>query len=172
MKYTTITNNLTTIRREWGRYDWMAYAALAAILTAVAVPKMHRAALELETDYLTSPEPAAGLLAISPKAGSGEIAWRKTKATFYGEPYDSRPSRYRTADGTPYRSDGSFCATRLVPLGTRIEVRYKGQTLHLTVRDTQAKRFGHLIDLPSRTWDRLGAKRSAGVLPVEWRVAK
>jgi hypothetical protein len=98
--------------------------------------------------------------------------WRTTRATFYGPPYDSHPSRYRCADGTPYRPDGLFCATRLVPIGTVIEVRRGTRTLTLTVRDTQARRFGHLIDIPSKTWDTLGAKRSIGMLDVQWRVTR
>lgn len=114
--------------------------------------------------------PVALLWAVA--ASRIEGGWHSTKATYYGEPYDSRPSRYRTADGTPYASDGLFCATRLVPLGTVIEVKRGKVVLRLTVRDTQAKRYGHLIDIPSKTWDRFGAKRSVGMLPVQWRVAK
>lgn len=96
--------------------------------------------------------------------------WHSTKATFYGNPYDSHPSRYRCADGTPYKSDGAFCATRLVPLGTVIDVKRGATVLRLVVRDTQTKRYGHLIDVPSKTWDKFGAKRSIGMLPVQWRV--
>jgi hypothetical protein len=99
-----------------------------------------------------------------------EKPWRKTVATYYGNPYDANPSRYRTSDGTPYRSDGAFCATYLVPLGTQIEVRRGDVTLTLTVRDRPAKRNGRKLDIPTKTWDKLGAKRSIGVLPVEWRV--
>lgn len=98
--------------------------------------------------------------------------WHSTKATFYGNPYDAKPSRFRCADGTPYRSDGAFCATRLVPIGTVIEVKRGSKVLRLVVRDTQAKRFGYLIDIPSKTWDKLGAKRSIGMLPVQWRVVR
>lgn len=98
--------------------------------------------------------------------------WRKTKATFYGMPYDDGKKRL-CADGvTVYKSDGNFCATRLVPLGSIIEVRRGKVTLRLKVADTQAKRFGHLIDIPTGTWAKFGAKYSIGVLPVEWRVVK
>ena len=98
--------------------------------------------------------------------------WKKTKATFYGMPYDDGKKRICADNQTVYTSNGSFCATRLVPLGTVIEVRRGKVTLRLKVADTQAKRYGHLIDLPSKTWDRFGAKRSVGMLPVEWRVIR
>jgi 3D (Asp-Asp-Asp) domain-containing protein len=99
--------------------------------------------------------------------------WKKTVATFYGAFYDSGPGRNnKTSDRTPYRSDGLFCATYLVPLGTTIEVKRGTVTLRLVVRDRPAKVNGHKIDIPTKTWDRFGAKRSVGVLPVEWRVVK
>lgn len=96
--------------------------------------------------------------------------WNKTIATFYGDPYDARPSRYKTSDGTPYSSDGMFCATYLAPLGATIQVRRGKVTLDLVVRDRPARKNGHKIDIPSKTWDRFGAKRSTGILPVQWRV--
>lgn len=105
-------------------------------------------------------------------------AWRKTVATFYGTG-DQKPRRgqtnyddgklRRTSDGTPYKSDGMFCATYLVPLGTTIEVKRGKVVLRLVVRDRPAKVNGHKIDIPTKTWDRFGAKRSIGKLPVEWR---
>lgn len=99
--------------------------------------------------------------------------WQTTHATYYGAYYDSGPGRNNTTrDGTKYTSDGLFCATGLVPLGTVIEVRRGNVTLVLTVRDTQAKRFRHLIDIPTKTWDRFGAKRSIGKLEVQWRVKR
>lgn len=111
---------------------------------------------------------AALILATPPQLNP----WRKTVATFYGNPYDSHPSRYRTSDGTPYKSDGLFCATYLVPLSTTIEVRRGKVTLRLVVRDRPARKNGHKIDIPTKTWDRFGAKRSIGKLPVEWRVVR
>lgn len=99
--------------------------------------------------------------------------WKKTVATYYGAFYDTGPGRNnKTSDRTPYKSDGMFCATYLVPLGTVIEVKRGKVTLRLVVRDRPAKKNGHKIDIPTLTWDKLGAKRSIGVLPVEWRVVK
>mgnify|MGYP000873048667 CR=1 FL=1 len=110
-----------------------------------------------------------------------DTGWRKTVATFYGtgnqKPkrgqinYDDGKLR-RTSDGTPYKSDGMFCATYLVPLGTVIEVKRGKVTLRLVVRDRPARKNGHKIDIPTKTWDKFGAKRSIGVLPVEWRVVR
>lgn len=99
--------------------------------------------------------------------------WRKTHATFYGAYYDTGPGRFnRTSDLTPYRPDGMFCATYLVPLGTTIEVKRGKVILRLVVRDRPARVNGHKIDIPTKTWDRFGAKRSIGKLPVEWRVVR
>jgi len=114
---------------------------------------------------------------IEPSGNPGQLKakpaeWRKTKATFYGNPYDDGKRRICADGQTVYTSNGTFCATRLVPLGTVIEVRRGKVTLRLKVTDTQAKRYGHLIDIPTKTWDRFGAKRSVGMLPVEWRRVK
>jgi len=99
--------------------------------------------------------------------------WRKTHATFYGAYYDTGPGRFnRTSDKTPYQPDGMFCATYLVPLGTTIEVKRGKVVLRLVVRDRPAKKNGHKIDIPTKTWDRFGAKRSIGSLPIEWREVK
>lgn len=164
--------------------------ALASAAAVYAITGVAANALALETDYLTSEPPTGPAAHASVQKAAVPGPWAKTKATFYGNPYDAKPSRFRCADGTPYRSDGAFCATRLVPIGTVIEVRYTKYskwskvapgvdhrdfvttTLRLVVRDTQAKRFGHLIDIPSKTWDKFGAKRSIGMLPVQWRVVR
>ena len=100
------------------------------------------------------------------------LEWRKTKATFYGVPYDDGRKRMCADGRTVYTTNGMFCATRLVPLGSIIEVRRGKVTLRLKVADTQAKRFGHLIDIPTGTWAKFGAKYSIGKLPVEWRLVK
>ena len=110
------------------------------------------------------------------------LEWRKTKATFYGTGsqspkrgginYDDGKKRMCADGRTIYTTNGMFCATRLVPLGSIIEVRRGKVTLRLKVADTQAKRFGHLIDIPTGTWAKFGAKYSIGKLPVEWRLVK
>lgn len=98
--------------------------------------------------------------------------WKTTNATFYGQPYDDGKRRLCADGKTVYRSDGLFCATRLVPLGSVIEVKRNGVTLRLLVADTQAKRFGHLIDLPTLTWRRFGDNPKIGKLAVSWRRVK
>lgn len=127
---------------------------------------VYTAAYAAETDALYG-EPLEFEPVQEPKETFGP--WKKTHATFYGAYYDSHPSRYRTSDKTPYRPDGMFCATYLVPLGTVIEVKRGKVVLRLVVRDRPAKVNGHKIDIPTKTWDRFGAKRSIGKLPVEWR---
>lgn len=104
------------------------------------------------------------------------VLWKTTSATFYGTSgrinYDDGKRRLCADGKTVYTSDGLFCATRLVPLGSIIEVRRGKVTLRLKVADTQAKRYGHLIDLPTKTWAKLGAKYSTGKVRVEWRKVK
>lgn len=76
----------------------------------------------------------------------------------------------RTADGTKMRLDGDWVATRLVPLGSKIEVRYKGKSRLFTVRDKTHVKTGHRLDFPQKTWQSLtGAKLSKGLVRVEWR---
>ena len=118
------------------------------------------------------------------KPGKG---WKKTKATFYGTG-DQKPrpgqinyddgKRRLCADGkTVYTSDGMFCAAwtagsgRVLKLGTVIEVRRKNVTLTLTVTDRQKHKTNRYIDLPTKTWLRFGAKPSAGLVDLEWRLA-
>lgn len=130
-----------------------------------AVPPIWADALATETEQIAKrPEPSPSTAA--------EGVWRKTRCTYYGVPYDDGRKRLCADGKTVYTSDGMFCATRLVPLGSVIEVRRGKTVLRLKVCDTQAKRFGHLIDLPTKTWAKLGAKYSTGVVPVEWRLVK
>lgn len=154
------------------------FACLA--VAAFAVPGSIANALDnsfLLQEEPTPPNPTGitsggGSVSYAPRpvaSSTGRGIWKKTRATFYGNPYDAKPSKFRTRNGTPYKSDGLFCATRLVPIGSKIEVKRGSVILSLVVADTQAKRYGHLIDIPSKTWDRFGAKRSVGMLPVEWR---
>lgn len=123
-------------------------------------------------DEMSPSEAVAAIHARADYPKSFEEPWRTTSATYYGSPYDDGKRRLCADGKTVYTSDGLFCATRLVPLGSIIEVRRGKVTLRLKVADTQAKRFGHLIDLPTKTWAKLGAKYSTGKVRVEWRVAK
>lgn len=114
----------------------------------------------------SAPNPAqTPAKAHSPSRGGD---WKKVKASWYTGPTS------RTADGTRMKLDGLWVATRLVPMGTKIEVRNKkGQTWILPRRDTTAKRYGHRLDLPKATWQTVtGAKYSAGLIELEWRPVK
>lgn len=147
-----------------------ALGASATWMLVWGATGVYTAAYAAETDALYG-EPVEFDPVQEPKETYGP--WRKTHATFYGPFYDSGPGRKnKTSDGTPYRSDGMFCATYLVPLGTVIEVKRGKVVLRLVVRDRPAKKNGHKIDIPTKTWDRFGAKRSIGKLPVEWREVK
>lgn len=96
-----------------------------------------------------------------------QLAERPAFKTAMASWYDSGS---RTADGTKMRLDGAWVATRLVPLGSKIEVRYKGKSRIFTVRDKTHVKTGHRLDFPQKTWQSLtGAKLSTGLVPVEWR---
>lgn len=123
------------------------------------------------------PPSAAGLLA----GGGGRALpgpWHKTKATFYGDPYDDGRLRLCADNKTVYTSDGAFCAAwtggsgDVLPFGAVIEVRRGNRTMRLTVTDRQRSKANRRLDLPTKTWDRFGAKRSIGALEVEWRRVK
>ncbi len=122
---------------------------------------------------VTSFEPDSGeviSLSVPFPAGIGsqvkDRAWRKAKASWYTSPSN------RTADGTRMSLDGRWAATRLVPMGTTIEIRNKaGKVWTIKRRDTPAKRFGDRLDLPKGFWGTVtGAKPSAGLVTIEWRV--
>ncbi|MEQ1761610.1 MAG: hypothetical protein ABL984_00560 [Pyrinomonadaceae bacterium] len=92
----------------------------------------------------------------------GPGSWRPVDISFY-------TMGKRTADGTRMSTNGRWVATRAFPLGSVVEIRYKGKTLLLTVRDKTAKRFGGRADLPKGTWLLFGAPASRGILRGEWR---
>lgn len=196
MRHLEHTNSMSqpVRRKKRDHLPWLIFAAVATVATSrivFGVPEIVGAAMREETQHdLGEPSTAQGPnpyaegdriltrgAAHVPAEPSGSAVasqnpWKPTKATFYGMPYDDGKRRLCADGKTVYTSGGMFCATRLLPLGSIIEVRRGNVTLRLRVADTQAKRYGHLIDLPSKTWDRFGAKRSAGVLAVEWRRAK
>lgn len=151
------------------------YQATGAEYVA-AIHAAHPELNDLGPDHVQgagSPSPAGAALRhprppqpAKPPAGG----WQHAQATFYGAQYDR--GTHHTKDGTIYNRNGDFVATRLVPLGTKLEIRYQGKTQLLTVRDTPAKRFGHRLDLPDGRWELFEKRRSRGVLNVEWRVSK
>jgi len=75
------------------------------------------------------------------------------------------------ADGSRYRSTGSFCAAPDdIPLHSRIEVTdpATGRSLYLTVRDRDLRN----IDLPTRSFQELAGSRwrKAGRIRVEVQI--
>lgn len=99
-----------------------------------------------------------------------EPAWKTTKATYYGKPYDDGRRRLCADGKTVYTTNGRFCATGLAPLGSTIELKRNGKVLRLKVADRQAPKFRHLIDLPTGTWAYFGDSYSKGKITVQWRI--
>lgn len=148
---------------------WMALACMGTAAASIGVGLWQAVNLDIEHYEDLSLHSNSPNQVMAPETGS---AWQVTKASFYGSPYDDGKRRVCADGKTLYSPTGAFCATRLVPLGTMIEVRRGETVLRLRVADTQAPKYGHLIDLPTKTWDKLGAPRKQGKVVVEWRVAK
>lgn len=78
----------------------------------------------------------------------------------------------KTADGTRMSSNGRWVATRAFPLGSVVEIRYKGKVLRLRVKDKTHPKYAGRADLPKGTWLLYGAPASKGILRGEWRRVK
>ena len=93
--------------------------------------------------------------------------WYAGKASWYGEDFRGR----RTASGTRFDPDAMTCAHKSLPFGTRLEVRYQGRSVVVTVSDrgpyvpSDPRR---VLDLSEAAFARL-APVGAGVITVEWR---
>lgn len=89
-------------------------------------------------------------------------AWKPVTISFYS--YGKR-----TADGTRMDVNGRWVATRAFPLGSVVEIRYKGKVLRLPVKDKTHPKYARRADLPKGTWLLFGAPASRGLLRGEWR---
>lgn len=154
-------------------------AALGACLILAIVPRSGAETPAPKVSILQRPMPPRAAVKVDDGGGSALPGpWHKTKASFYGDPYDDGRRRVCADGKTVYKSDGAFCAAwtgngrKVLPLGAVIEVRRGKVTMTLTVTDRQRYARNRWLDLPTRRWDRLGAKRSAGVVAVEWRRVK
>ncbi len=161
-------------RRDLGHSSSLV-AALCPVASVWAFYLHHQGTPNLD-QATVAPKP-------SPRQ-KGTVTWHKTNATFYGtgdqKPmpgqinYDDGKKR-KTANGAVYKSDGLTCAAwtggsgERIPLGTKIEVRRGNVSLILTVTDRQRSRTNRYLDLPTKTWAKLGAKYSDGKVAVEWR---
>ena len=109
---------------------------------------------------LSSPSKAG-----APEATPASQNWKPVTISFYD-------SGYRTADGTRMNINGRWIATRLVPLGSKLEVRVGNKTITLPVKDKTSKRFGGRLDLPKGCWLEFNQPESRGLLKGYWRKAK
>jgi len=91
--------------------------------------------------------------------------WRRAVASWYGaECYGNR-----TADGTLYGPDTWCLAHKSLPLGTIVEIRYKGRTVRVPVKDRGPYVPGREFDLSAAVARALGF---SGVQTIEWRLAR
>lgn len=86
-------------------------------------------------------------------------------ASWYGPGFDGR----RTASGCAYDQDGLSAASRVLPLGTVLEVTYGGRTVRVVVDDRGPYVVGRGLDLSRGAAARLGLLR-AGVARVTTRI--
>lgn len=102
------------------------------------------------------------LASISSPEIKAKNEWQKVEISYY-------TSGKKTADGTPMSVDGFWVATRKFPLGTKVEIEYRGKSLVLKVKDKTAKHTAHRADLPLGTWKKFGQPKSKGILRGRWR---
>ncbi len=77
------------------------------------------------------------------KAGSG-LLWQSCQLTQYARHFEGR----RTASGTRFSHRGFTVASRHLPLGTRLVLRYRGRTHWHAVNVTVTDRGGLPLDRP------------------------
>jgi len=152
---------------------------LALLLAATPRPAAESATAETAVASTSRPSTAAPLsahAAAPPHYGP----WTTGTATFFawgqwGWPVSAR--RYPGggsgcfADGTRYLHDSMATAHRWLPFGTRLQVRYRGRSVVVVVRD---RFYGSGLDLTSAACVALlGTKGKCWtVADAQWRVVK
>ena len=113
---------------------------------------------------------AAYLPSRRPPSHTGHVAvsrgeWKRAVASWYG------PGLYgnRTADGTLYGPETWCVAHRSLHLGTIVEIRYRGKTVRVPVKDRGPYVAGREFDLSAAVAKELGF---SGVHAIEWRLAR
>jgi rare lipoprotein A len=86
-------------------------------------------------------------------------------ASWYGPGFHGKP----TASGCIYNMYGMTAASRTLPLGTVLEVRYDGATVRVVVNDRGPYIHGRDLDLSRGAAARLGMV-DIGVAPVHVRI--
>lgn len=110
--------------------------------------------------------------AVSPKPGAVPQAapgpWRTAKASWYGPGLYSTPSETNyTADGTEFTPSTWCVAHKTLPLGTWVEIAYRGRIVRAQVKDTGPHVPGREFDLSNAVARALGF---SGVQTIRWRV--
>ena len=107
----------------------------------------------------------AALLVLAP------TAWTPTTFSVYATRYDGRTA----ANGKRYDHKGLTCASNAHKFGTRLELRYKGRTVRVTVTDRMDRKLGRVrIDLSGGAFKALSPRydmtdRTGTLLRGEWR---
>lgn len=95
----------------------------------------------------------------------------QTETSWYGEECAGR----LMANGKPFRPEAYTCASWDFPLGTRLVVRHKNQSVFVTVTDRgPAKRLvsqGRRLDLSRSAFEKLGDLKK-GLLTVDVEIVK
>jgi rare lipoprotein A len=83
-------------------------------------------------------------------------------ASWYGADFEGKPM----ANGHPFRRHALTAASRVIPLGERVRVRYRRKTILVTITDRGPYVSGRIIDLSEAAAARLGIK-DLGLATVE-----
>ena len=78
-----------------------------------------------------------------PRDMDGGGAGRTMVATYYGYELEGSP----TASGQPFDPEGYTAAHKRLPLGTRLQVSYRGESVRVTVNDRGPYVSGYDLDL-------------------------
>lgn len=98
--------------------------------------------------------------------------WQPATFSVYATRYHGRTA----ANGSRYHHERLTCASNNHPFGTRLELRYKGRTVTVTVTDRMDKKLGRTrIDLSGAAFRALHpgyrmTDRTGTLLRGEWRV--
>lgn len=102
---------------------------------------------------------AMSLLAPMQSAGN----WKSHVFVVYDWKYVGR----KMSNGKPLKANGATVATYAYPLGSRIELDYRGKRLVCTVTDRPPRRHGQRIEVPPLTWKALtGTKTGKSTVKV------
>jgi len=144
-----ITVRLSDAELSKEKYDVRKRIELKEAVKVAAAKKAHRKVIASKSTYTQS----------------YRGGWRTAKASWYGaECYG-----HHTADGTLYGANTWCVANKTLPLGTIIEIRYRGKTVQVPVKDRGPYVTGREFDLSAAVARALGF---TGVQSIEWRIVR